>query len=180
MLRSFRRYRDLAIVQLMLLCGLRSVEVLHLKTADVTFEDTHVRVYGKGGKERILPLPDTILQTLHGYLRLERPSRCPSSRLFVVLQGPRRGQPMTRAGLRSLFRHRRISLPEVSNANPHRFRHTFGTDMARAGVRLAVLQRMMGHADPVMTMQYINLSMADISAEFKRAVEQIGKHYEGD
>ncbi|MCK4602027.1 MAG: tyrosine-type recombinase/integrase, partial [Phycisphaerae bacterium] len=91
--------------------------------------------------------------------------------------GSRRGQPMTRAGLRSLFRHRRLQ-PAIGNANPHRFRHTFGADMARAGVRLAVLQKMMGHGDAATTLQYINLSMADVAAEFRRAMTEIQRRYD--
>lgn len=62
---------------------------------------------------------------------------------FVVLKGKQRGHPMTSDGLRSLLRYRRRNT-ELSNANAHRFRHTFGADMARAGVRLPILQRMMG------------------------------------
>jgi site-specific recombinase XerD len=176
-LRSFRRYRDLALVQLMLLCGLRGAEVLGLTLSDVSFEERRVWVPGKGGKERVLPLPQTLVQTLHGYLRLERPRCCCCPELLVVLQGQRRGKPMTRAGLRSLFRHRRLN-PAIANANPHRFRHTFGADMARAGVRLAVLQKMMGHDDPAITLQYINLSMADIAAEFERAMAEIERRYQ--
>jgi integrase/recombinase XerC len=176
-LGSFRRYRDLGLVQLMLLCGLRSAEVLSLTLFDVSFEQGQVRVSGKGGRERMLPLPEMLVETLRAYLRLERPRRCGCERLFVVLQGSRRGQPMTPAGLRSLFRHRRIQ-PAMGNANPHRFRHTFGADMARAGVRLAVLQKMMGHGDAATTLQYINLSMADVAAEFRRAMTEIQRRYD--
>lgn len=176
-LESFRRYRDLGVVQLMLLCGLRSAEVLSLSVFDVSFEEGQVRVRGKGGKERMLPLPEVVVETLRGYLRLERPRHCGCEQLFVVLQGSRRGQPMTPAGLRSLFRHRRRR-PAIGNANPHRFRHTFGADMARAGVRLAVLQKMMGHDHAATTLQYINLSMADVAAEFRRAMAAIQRRYD--
>ena len=84
---------------------------------------------------------------------------------------------MTAAGLRSLFRHHR-PCTKIPQANPHRFRHTFGADMARAGVRLPTLQRMMGHADDATTLRYIQLSMADIADEYQRAVEQIQRHYQ--
>lgn len=177
MLGSFRRYRDLGLVQLMLLCGLRSAEVLGLTLFDVSFEEGQVRVRGKGGKERMLPLPQLLVETLRAYLRLERPRRCGCELLFVVLQGSRHGQPMTLAGLRSLFRHRRLQAA-MGNANPHRLRHTFGADMARAGVRLAVLQKMMGHDDAATTLQYINLSMADVAAEFRRAMTEIERRYD--
>jgi integrase len=177
LLRTVRRYRDLAIIYLMLLCGLRSKEVLALRLTDPCFEDARVRIHGKGDKERVLPLPQVLIDLLGDYLRLERPGQCFGDRLFVVLQGERRGWPMTPCGLRSLLRHRRRSQPGVKNANPHRFRHTFGSDMARAGVRLPVLQKMMGHANSTTTLQYVNLSMADIADEYQRAIHQIGQRY---
>ncbi len=177
-LESLKRYRDLAITYLMLLCGLRSREVLTLTVSDVWFDENRLRIHGKGDKERCLPLPEAVVETLSAYLRLERPSECPGDSLFVVLQGKRRGQAMTRSGLRSLFRHRRSAELSVANANPHRWRHTFGTDMARAGVRLPTLQKMMGHASSDTTLQYINLSMADIADEYRRAMTKIQQRYQ--
>jgi len=175
-LRRLRRYRDISIVHLMLFAGLRSCEVLSLKMRDVLFEERRLHVRGKGAKERVLPLPEILWQSIVYYLKLERPSICQSEALFVVLQGRKRGQAMTSAGLRSLFRHRRRD-GLIKEAHPHRFRHTFGADMARSGVRLPILQRMMGHADAKMTLQYINLSMADIAEEYLRASNEIQKRY---
>lgn len=175
-LRSLRRYRDLALVHLMLLCGIRSREVLQLRIADVALDERQIRVRGKGNKQRMLPLPDVAIQSLSDYLRFERPVRSQAPFLFVVLQGPRRGHPMTPAGLRTLFRHRRLR-PSLRRANAHRFRHTFGADMARAGVRLPILQRMMGHAHGTTTLRYIELSMADIADEYRRAMAEIQKRY---
>lgn len=172
------RYRDLAIVYLMLLCGLRSLEVLLLQIDDVSFDERRLRVRGKGGKERALPLPEILRRLLARYLELERPEPiiAQARQLFVVLKGRHRGQPMTTAGLRSLFRYRRRDA-ELVNANAHRFRHTFGADMARAGVRLPILQRMMGHAHAETTLQYINLAMTDIAAEYARASAVIHRRY---
>lgn len=175
-LRSVRRYRDLAIVYLMLLCGLRTREVMCLEVSDISFDENRFRVRGKGDRERMLPLPEILRATLIDYCRLERPPQTKSRSIFVLLQGPRRGRPMTAAGIRSLFRNRRRS-SELAKANPHRFRHTFGADMARAGVRLPVLQKMMGHANGITTLQYINLSMADVAEEYKRAQAIIQKRY---
>jgi site-specific recombinase XerD len=175
-LGSLRRYRDLAMVHLMLLCGLRSAEVLLLVLGDVQFDDAQLRIRGKGQRDRVLPLPDLAARLIHDYLHWERPADARTQRLFVVLQGRRRGHAMTPAGLRSLFRHRR-RVCAFGRANPHRFRHTFGADMARAGVRLPILQRMMGHADATTTLQYIHLSMADIADEYRRAVEELRRRY---
>jgi integrase/recombinase XerC len=175
-LRSLDRYRDLAIVYLMLFCGLRSREVLLLKLSDIVFDESRLRVLGKGGRERFLPLPQVLARALRQYLDFERPRRCPDRQLFIILQGERRGKPMTTAGLRSLFRHRRRH-HAMALANPHRFRHTFGTDMARAGVRLPILQRLMGHADMKTTLQYIELSLADVASEYQRALVELDKRY---
>ena len=170
------RYRDLAIVDLMLFCGLRTCEIIRLEMSDVGFDDHQIRIRGKGGRERVIPLPEALGRALRQYITIERPARSGLSRLFLVLQGPRRGSPLTAAGLRTFFRHRR-QLAVLASANAHRFRHTFGTDMARAGVRLPVLQKMMGHADTKTTLQYIQLSMTDIADEYRRALAALDKRY---
>ena len=118
---TFRTFRDLAVVGLMLFDGLRSCEILALQLEDLKLAAAQLYVLGKSKKPRILPLPGEIMDVLQSYLRLERPlTNSPS--LFVTLKGRRRGHPMTPAGLRSLFRHHRSS-SQVLVANPHRFRH---------------------------------------------------------
>ncbi|MDD9946932.1 MAG: tyrosine-type recombinase/integrase [Myxococcales bacterium] len=176
-MQTLRRYRDLAIVTLMLFCGLRTKEVIAMERSDVNLLDGQLRIRGKGNVERSLPLPRNLVGVLADYHRLERP-KTDFEHIFVVLQGPARGQPMTLSGIRSLFRSRRTRSPDVANANPHRFRHTFGADMARAGVQLPVLQKMMGHAAPETTLRYVNLSMADIAEEYCRVAESIRLRYE--
>jgi site-specific recombinase XerD len=168
--RSFRTFRDLAIVGLMLLDGLRCCEVLSLQLADVELADAQIRVLGKGNRQRLLPLPAEIIEVLRNYLRLERPlTNVPS--LFVCLKGRQRGQPMTPAGLRSLFRHHRRH-SRVPTANPHRFRHTFGADMVRAGIALPALQHLLGHAPIHTTMLHVQLAPQDVWREYARAVQK--------
>jgi site-specific recombinase XerD len=170
---SFHTFRDLAMVGLMLLDGLRSCEILALQLTDFRPAEAHLHVIGKGGRPRVLPLPHEIIPVLEKYLLVERPAtHCQS--LFVCLKGPRRGLPCTPAGLRSLFRHHRRAAA-VPLANPHRFRHTFGADMVRAGVSLPALQQLMGHSQIQTTMLYVQLSSQDVWREFARAtVRRVG------
>jgi integrase/recombinase XerD len=168
--KGFRTFRDLAMVALMLQNGLRSCEVLQLQLEDLLLSEARLHVLGKGRKQRFLPLTADTLQVLQSYLHLERPLTN-SSALFVSLKGRRRGQPMTTAGLRSLFRHHRL-VSKVPQANPHRFRHTFGRDMVRAGISLPALMHLMGHADIHTTMLYVQLAPEDVWREFARAVQQ--------
>lgn len=170
---SFRTARDLAIVAFLLLNGLRSREVLGLKLDDLLRSEAQVRVRGKGNRVRLLPLPPETLHLVDCYLKTERPLT-PAPEVFVSLKGPARGAPMTPAGLRSLFRHHRAA-SGVAPANPHRFRHTFGADMVRAGVSLPALMRLMGHSHIQTTLLYIQLSPQDVFAEYARAVAQMAQ-----
>lgn len=167
---SFRSSRDLAIVGLMLLHGLRSCEVLALNREDVQLSESQIRVPGKGKKTRFLPLDHDSVKLLDHYLCLERHPYCGQA-LFVCLKGPSRGNRLTPAGLRSLFRHHRQATG-VKNANPHRFRHTFAADMLRAGVSLPALMHLMGHAQIQTTMVYLQLTPQDVWEQYARAVSQ--------
>ena len=168
---SFRNCRDIAIVGLLLLQGLRSCEVLALDLHDLNFSETQLRVRGKGSRIRFLPLDPEAVQLLEHYLRLERPPNCGAA-LFVNLKGHTRGTRMTPAGLRSLFRHHRLTTG-VGRANPHRFRHTFATDLIRGGISLPALMHLMGHAQIQTTMVYVNITPQDVYQQYARAAAQL-------
>jgi site-specific recombinase XerD len=168
-LESFSTWRDLAIVALMLLCGLRSREVIELHLMDLDFDEPQIRVCGKGDKERTVPLPSEVVHFLRRYLELERPRNADDT-LLVSLKGKKRGQAMTPAGLRSLFRHHR-RVTRIEKANPHRLRHTFASKLAGAGISLPALMELMGHADIKSTMRYVQLSPRDVWREFQRVLK---------
>jgi integrase len=167
---SFGPSRDLAIVGLMLLQGLRSAEVLALNRDDLLFAEAQIRVRGKGNKIRFLPLAPETVQLLDHYLRTERPNPSTAA-LFVSLKGPARGRRMTPAGLRSLFRYHRQTTG-VTLANPHRFRHTFASDMVRAGISLPALMHLMGHSFIQTTLLYVLVTPQDVYQQYARAVAQ--------
>jgi site-specific recombinase XerD len=168
---SFRTARDLALVALMLLNGLRSREVLAMKLEDISLAECQLRVRGKGQRVRWMPLPPETIRVLDCYLHTERPATSVTE-VFVSLKDPARGRAMTPAGLRSLFRHHRSS-SDTPNANAHRFRHTFASDMIRAGVSLPALMRLMGHAHIQTTLLYIQLTPQDVFEEYTRAVAKL-------
>jgi site-specific recombinase XerD len=167
LLGSFRTERDRAIAGLMLLSGLRSAEVLGLHVADVDIGRGWVRVTGKGDKERRVPLDPDVAGLIQSYLLAERPETA-STVLFIVAKGPNRGQPLTAAGLRRVFRyHREIS--GVPAGHPHSLRHSFGTALAEAGVDLPVLQALMGHDHVDSSAAYIHLAPAHVRAAYDAA-----------
>jgi integrase len=167
LLSSLRTWRDRAIAGLMLFCGLRSAEVLALEVGDVDIGGRWLRVSGKGGKERRVPLDVDVAGVIQTYLLAERPETV-SSRLFIVAKGPTRGRPLTPAGLRTIFRYHR-QIADVPAGHPHALRHTFGTALAEAGVDLSVMQALLGHTHIDTTARYVHLAPTHVKAEFDAA-----------
>ena len=161
-------HRDRAMALAMLLGGLRAAEVRSLRLAAVDMGLRRVRVLGKGGRERVVPIDRAFFTELAAYLRDERPDGCATPECFVVLRGPTAGRAMTEAGMRRIFRtHRARS--GAQRVRPHRLRHTYGTELAAAGIDLLVLRELMGHASPETTAGYVHLSADTLAAEFAKA-----------
>jgi site-specific recombinase XerD len=167
-------HRDRAMVLGMVLGGLRAAEVRSLRLADVDMGMRRVRVVGKGGKERVVPVDDVFFTECAAYLRSERPHGCRTPECFVVLRGPTRGRPMTEAGLRKVFRTHRVR-SGATRVRPHRLRHTYGSELAGAGIDLLVLRELMGHASPETTARYVHLSSDTLAAEFAAARAAVGR-----
>jgi site-specific recombinase XerD len=167
LIASFGSVRDRAIAGLMLFSGLRSCEVLGLEVRDVDIARGWVRVLGKGNKERRVPVDREVASLIQTYLLTERPET-DSQALFIVAKGPTRGQPLTPAGLRTIFRYHRARA-RVPAGHPHALRHTFGTALAEAGVDLAVLQALMGHDHVDSAAAYIHLAPQHVRRAYDAA-----------
>ena len=167
LVESLRTWRDRAIAGLMLWCGLRSMEVLGLGVRDVDISARWATVTGKGDKQRRVPLDADVASVIDVYLLAERPEST-SERLFLVAKGPNRGQGLTAAGLRTIFRYH-WDISGVAGGHAHALRHTFGTVLAEAGVDLAVMQALLGHAHACTTVRYVHLAPAHVKEEFDSA-----------
>jgi site-specific recombinase XerD len=167
---SLRTWRDRSIALLMWAEGLRSFEILGLDLGDVDFQLRNLRILGKGNKERIMPLAEPVADILTRYLQIERPPSATSA-LFVVLKAPHRGEPLTLAGLRRIFRYHRAH-SGIHAANPHRLRHSFATNMTRLRVPLLLLAKMMGHSSPQTTMRYVQIEDHQLRELYEQALEQ--------
>src|SRR6266542_2243544 len=145
----------------------RSGEVLSLQVRDVDIPRGWVRVIGKGDKERRVPMDPDVAGLVQTYLLAERPET-DAREVFVVAKGPHRGERLTPAGLRTIFRYHRArsGLPA---GHPHALRHTFGTALAEAGVDLAVLQALMGHNHVDSSVVYIHLAPVHLRAAYDAA-----------
>ena len=160
--------RNQAILELMYACGARIGEVANLKVGDVSFPARQVRLFGKGAKQRIVPLHPLALDTLAHYLADARPKLLgPKSGDALFLST--RGNPMSADTLRKAFKQccELAGLP--GDVTPHDMRHTFASDLVENGADLRSVQELLGHASLSTTQIYTHLSAAHLKDEHRQA-----------
>jgi integrase/recombinase XerD len=151
-----RDLRDRALLELLYGCGLRAAEACELDVGDVRLDAEHVRVTGKGRKQRVVPLGGAATAALQRYLARGRPRMAagPSGRLFVSVRGrPLQPSDVRRSLLRALER------AGVAQRSPHALRHTFATHLLEGGADLRSIQDMLGHASVGTTQVYTHVSV---------------------
>jgi integrase/recombinase XerD len=170
---ALRTRRDRAMVQAMLLGGLRRCEVLGLHLEDVRPGEHRLFVAdGKGGHQRIVPVSKRFFTTLADYLETERPRTSSTSHVFVVLKGPRRGQPLSAAGLDEIVAGARARAG-LERLTCHQLRHTCFTRLREAGMALEAIQAQAGHRSIESTRIYLHLANDWLAGEYRRASEAI-------
>ena len=173
LLAALRTARDRAMVEAMLLGGLRRCEVLGLRLVDLNPGERRVFIAeGKGGHQRIVPISARFFSSVGDYLQRERPRTSATDRLFVVLKGPRRGEPLTAAGLDEILRGARTRAG-LGRATCHQLRHTCLTRLREAGMALEAVQAQAGHRSIESTRIYLHLANDWLAAEYRRAAEAI-------
>jgi len=176
-LLSLQTNRDKSMVLLMALAGLRRSEVLDLQLADLDALKRTVRVrYGKGGHERVCCISELFFQVIERYLHNERPAVA-TSQLFVVLKGPRRGQPLSVSGLNTIIAHHR-RLAHTPRLTCHRLRHTCLTLLREAGMSLEALQQQAGHQSINTTRMYLHLTNQTLRNEYFKVSESLFSNME--
>jgi integrase/recombinase XerD len=170
---ALRRHRDRAMVAAMVLGGLRRCEVIGLRLEDVRVGDRRVFVAdGKGGHQRLVPVSGRFFTAVAAYLELERPAGADTDRLFLVLKGARRGQPLTAAGLDEVLDGAR-ERAGLAHATCHELRHTCLTRLREAGMALEAVQAQAGHASIESTRIYLHLADDWLASQYRRAAEAI-------
>jgi site-specific recombinase XerD len=168
---ALRTHRDRAMVAAMVLGGLRRCEVLGLRLEDLRAAERRVFIAdGKGGHQRLIPVSARFFTAVAAYLDTERPAGADTDRVFVVLKGPRRGQPLTVRGLDEMLAgaKRRAGL---AHATCHELRHTCLTRLREAGMALEAVQAQAGHASIESTRIYLHLADDWLASQYRKAAE---------
>jgi site-specific recombinase XerD len=170
---ALRTDRDRAMIQAMLLGGLRRCEVLGLRLEDLRLGECRVFVAdGKGGHQRLVPISQTFFAAVADYLNAERPADAPTDRVFVVLKRPRRGQALSAAGLDQILTAARARA-DLVHGTCHELRHTCFTRLRQAGMAIEALQAQAGHRSIASTRVYLHLGDNWLADEYRRAAEAI-------
>jgi len=160
--------RDVAMLELLYGSGMRISELIALDLSDIHLTMGFVRVFGKGGKERIIPLGKSALSALNHYLNSARgqlQGKYPKTDAFFINQ---RGKRLTRQGCWKLMKEHALKAGIQHESTPHTLRHSFATHLVENGADLRAVQEMLGHADISTTQIYTHISKTRLSEVYKQ------------
>ena len=156
--------RDKALFELMYSSGLRRSEVTGLCIRDVDFFNGVVKVFGKGSKERLVPVTDAALDAIRIYLACRKNPQ-PQEALFLNKNGKR----LTGDGLAYIFKNTAIASHLARKVTPHSLRHSFATHLLNNGCDLRSLQEMLGHKSLAATQVYTHVSLDKLKSVYEHA-----------
>ncbi len=159
--------RDRAMLEMIYACGLRISELLNLKMTDIFWKEEFVRVWGKGRKERLVPIASTALNWLKRYLDRSRPVLDRYRNAQGVLFLNARGGPLSRMGFWKILKNYADQANIRKAIHPHTFRHSFATHLLEGGADLRAVQEMLGHADISTTQIYTHIDRTFLKEEYQ-------------
>ena len=169
-------YRNKAMLELLYGTGLRISELLDLKLSDIDLENCVIRCFGKGSKERIVPIGEYVLYYIQEYLN-ERPKLSKNNKsdyLFLNKSGNHLSRFSFFKIIKKLLKEKNINV----NVSPHTLRHSFATHMLEYGADLRTIQELLGHSDIATTKIYTHISNNRIKEDYEKYHPRSSK--EGD
>lgn len=164
---DFAGWRDRCILELLYGTGIRRAELIQLKDSDIDWSNHHLRVLGKGSKERLIPLIPALEAFIQQYLTV-RDNEFPDSRVgtLVVSNTGKKAYP----GLIQTTVKRYLSgISTLSRKSPHILRHTFATHLSNCGAPLNAIKELMGHSSLAATQVYMHNSIARLQEIYRQA-----------
>lgn len=152
-------YRDKAMLELLYATGLRVTELVSLTLDQISLRQGLVRIIGKGGKERLVPLGELAVTEVEGYLRHARPELLKGKQSEVLFPS-KRAQMMTRQTFWHRIKHYALRAGISTELSPHTLRHAFATHLLNHGADLRVVQLLLGHSDLSTTQIYTHVAKA--------------------
>ncbi|HET6147330.1 MAG TPA: site-specific tyrosine recombinase XerD [Polyangia bacterium] len=162
-----RGARDAAMLETLYATGLRVSELVRLRLSDVNFDAGYLMAFGKGRKQRLVPIGEVALAGLRAYIETGRPALA-GGRASPALFLARHGRAMTRQSFWKLLGRHAIAAGIHKRISPHKLRHSFATHLVERGADLRAVQAMLGHADIGPTEIYTHLSRKHLRTVYDR------------
>ena len=151
-------HRNKAILEVMYGCGLRVSEAISLKISNIYINDEFIRIIGKGDKERLIPISQSIIKTLNLYIEGERKTQKINPKYTDTLFINRRGSSLSRQMIFLIIKDLAEKAGIKKNIGPHTIRHSFATHLLEGGADLRAVQQMLGHSSISTTEIYTHIS----------------------
>ncbi len=155
--KTAKDWRNKAMIELMYACGLRVSELVNLELININLKDNYVRVFGKGKKERIVPMADVTTEILDEYINVYRPSLLKAyltDKVFLSSYG----KGITRQGFFKILKKEAEKVGIKKSFSPHTLRHSFATHLLENGADLRSIGELLGHENIKTTQIYTHLS----------------------
>jgi integrase/recombinase XerD len=162
--QNWQRARDKALLEVLYSTGLRVSEICHLTLYDV--DDSFVRVKGKGGKERIVPIGRKAIKSVDAYLAYDRLAANHEKHPFLFVS--QSGKALDRISVWRIVKHYAKKAGILKNISPHTLRHSFATHLLDNGADLRIIQEMLGHAHISSTDRYTHVSKSRLVEAFHK------------
>ncbi len=160
-------YRNKAMFELMYATGLRISEMLNLRLSDLMESEKLVRVFGKGRKERYIPVADESLEWIFQYIRSYRRLLKKQERTDIVFLN-RSGNKLSRMGVWKIIQKKMFETGITKHVSPHTFRHSFATHLLQSGTNLRIVQALLGHSSINTTQIYTNIDIKYLREEHRK------------
>ncbi len=150
-------------------CGLRVSELINLKVTDLHMTSKMISIFGKGSKERLLPIHDYALAKLRDYLMNVRPNLLKGKKDFGFLFLNSRGEQLTRQAYFKILKQVASDVGITKEISPHTIRHSYATHLLESGVDLRLIQELLGHEDISTTQIYTHISQNKLKEVYNTA-----------
>ena len=148
--------RNRAMLEVLYSCGLRGSELINLRYADIYPKEGFIRVEGKGGKQRLVPISEVALREIRNYL-VDRNQMTPKKGFEDILFLSKRGTSLSRIMVFHIIKQQTEIAGVHKNVSPHTFRHSFATHLLEGGANLRAIQEMLGHESITTTEIYTHI-----------------------
>lgn len=161
-------YRDKAMIEILYASGMRISELLSLQINNIKIEEKIAKVYGKGSKERIVPLGQTAIESLINYQQI-RPEFLKNKNCQNLFLN-KNGEAMSRQGFDKILKQR-AKLVGINNISAHKLRHSIATHLLNNGANLRVIQQLLGHKNISTTEIYTHVNKQELIKEYNKYFE---------